>query len=266
MKDYRRWLAPSVLLVAWFGLANADPVKTPDVKKAEDKKTSPFTILVNGQILEVDPPDKGRRVPGKIHAVRLIKGKTYLIDMMSVEVDSYLRLEDSAGNQLAEDDDSGGNLNARIRFTVTKDDVYLIHATTLGGGFGNYTLTVKEFGQASLVKALAMPAVAVGKPSEVKEKLALNDPKGPYRDHPSKVHSIEMKAGKTYVIDLISDEFDCHLFLQSAEGGDIAQNDDANGTLNSQLIHQPAETATFRLVATTHNGQVGAYTIKVTEK
>ena len=260
MKDYRRWLAPSVLLVVALGSANAQPAKTPEAKKA-----APAEIIIPGQILEADAPDKGRRVPGKVHAVRLTKGKAYVIDMMSGELDSYLRLEDSTGNQLAEDDDGGGNLNARIRFTAPKDDVYLIFATTLGGGGGNYLLTIKEY-VAAAVKLFPMPKVAAGKPSEVKEKLVAGDSEGPLRKFPAKVHTIEMKAGKAYVIDLMSDEFDCHLFLQAANGGDIAQNDDSNGTLNSQLIHQPNETATFRLVATTHNGQLGAYTIKVTEK
>ena len=34
--------------------------------------------------------------------------------MTSKEIDSYLRLEDKAGKELAKDDDSGGNVNARM--------------------------------------------------------------------------------------------------------------------------------------------------------
>src|SRR4029079_8339680 len=116
--------------------------------------------------LKEDALDKGRGVPGKVHAVRLVKGKAYIIDLVSTDFDAYLRLEDAAGTQLAEDDDSGGNLNSRIRFTATKDDTFLIYATSLGGGEGNYTLSVKAY-VAPIVKLIPLPAPAANKPSEI---------------------------------------------------------------------------------------------------
>ena len=73
----------------------------------------------------------------------MLPKKTYQIDMISNQFDAYLRLEDSKGNQLAEDDDSGGNLNAQILFTPTKADDYRIIATTFGpGATGIYQLKV----------------------------------------------------------------------------------------------------------------------------
>lgn len=48
-------------------------------------------------------------------------GKVYTIDMVSKDFDSYLRLFDPKGNQLEEDDDSGGDLNSRIVFNCTQD-------------------------------------------------------------------------------------------------------------------------------------------------
>lgn len=76
-------------------------------------------------------------------------GKRYTIDLVSRDFDAYLRLEDSTGKQLAEDDDSGGNLNARIVFQAPKDDTYWIIATTFLGGTGNYTLSIREGGVAN---------------------------------------------------------------------------------------------------------------------
>ena len=130
MKDYRRWSALSLFLVAALASAN-EPVQPP------------VAIIIPGKILASDAPDKVRIHPGKVHAVRLTKDKIYVIDMVSTAFDAYLRLEDSAGKQLAEDDDSGGNLNARIRFVAPKDDAFLIFATSFSGGGGDYMLTIK---------------------------------------------------------------------------------------------------------------------------
>jgi hypothetical protein len=85
------------------------------------------------------------------HTVPLKAGKVYTIDMVSGDVDSYLRLLDSKGLQLAEDDDSGGNLNAQIIFSCNKDGDYKIVCTTFGadGDGGSYVLTVKTSGTAA---------------------------------------------------------------------------------------------------------------------
>jgi len=46
--------------------------------------------------------------------------------------------------QLAEDDDSGGGLNARIIFRCPQTDNYRVIATSLGGGQGAYNMSVRE--------------------------------------------------------------------------------------------------------------------------
>src|SRR5262249_46996663 len=69
----------------------------------------------------------GLKIEGKLnkdvrsiaYQVKMEAGKTYVIDMISPDqkaLDPFLRLLDSAGKQLAEDDDGGEGLNARITF------------------------------------------------------------------------------------------------------------------------------------------------------
>ena len=66
---------------------------------------------------------------------------TYVVDMVSMVFDAYLRLEDAQGNQLAEDDDSGGDLNARIVHKSAQTGRYRIYATTFrANDTGAYTL------------------------------------------------------------------------------------------------------------------------------
>jgi thiol-disulfide isomerase/thioredoxin len=85
----------------------------------------------------------------KVYSVKLKGGTTYRIDMRTKDnpqnFDPFLRLEDAAGKQLAEDDDGGGFPNAKLMFKADKDGTYKVVATTFGPGMtGSYTLTVRE--------------------------------------------------------------------------------------------------------------------------
>ena len=113
--------------------------RNPDPR--EPKRTE---VVIEERLVAADPVDRIRKVPGKSHLVDLKKGKTYRIDMTSTEIDSSLRLEDEAGKMLAQDEDGGGGLNARIDFRPQADGKYRIQATTYAGGVGNYVITVKE--------------------------------------------------------------------------------------------------------------------------
>ncbi len=56
-------------------------------------------------------------------------------------MDPYLRVETLAGQTLAVDDDSGGNLNARIVFKAPSSAKYRIVATSFAPGMtGDFTL------------------------------------------------------------------------------------------------------------------------------
>ncbi|MBI1832475.1 MAG: redoxin domain-containing protein, partial [Planctomycetes bacterium] len=146
-------LASFVLFIGSVGFTDA-------AAKKEKEKDFRF----DGKLTKDDPLDPQRRGPSAVHVVRMKAGKTYTIDMVSTDFDSYLRLQDGKGAQLAEDDDSGGMLNARIIFTATKDDDYKIVATTFGANMsGSYTLTVKTSGSVALPSTAH--ALMLGKPA-----------------------------------------------------------------------------------------------------
>jgi tetratricopeptide (TPR) repeat protein len=82
-----------------------------------------------------------------VYEVKLIAGKTYVIDMVSADpkaLDPYLVLQDADGKGLAEDDDGGGSPNARITYRALRDGVCRICATSYKAGQGAFTLTVRE--------------------------------------------------------------------------------------------------------------------------
>jgi thiol-disulfide isomerase/thioredoxin len=128
----RYWAVALVVLV----LAAPAAAQTP--KKVEKD------VRIEGKLTKDDPLDKARNAASQVHRIRMRAGRVYTIDMVSTEFDSFLRLEDERGTQLDEDDDSGGNLNARIIFNCSRDGEYRVITTAFNpNGVGRYVLTVK---------------------------------------------------------------------------------------------------------------------------
>src|SRR5262249_22139349 len=78
---------------------------------------------VKGELTKDDPLDvKGRKESfSKSYLVKLEASSIYRIDALSKAFDTYLRLEDSSGTEVALDDDSGpDDSNARIVYRVGK--------------------------------------------------------------------------------------------------------------------------------------------------
>src|SRR5262249_7133466 len=90
--------------------------------------------------LKYGPRDK----TAKQYQVRLQAGSSYVIDMRSTKVDSYLVLKGPNDEEVARDDDSGGELNARIRYLRPAQGDYSIWATTFDGSEGEFELTMLE--------------------------------------------------------------------------------------------------------------------------
>jgi hypothetical protein len=99
----------------------------------------------NGFLDPAGTRDPVRGTPCQVYNMRMTQGKTYVIDLKSRQFDSFLRLEDSGSRQLAQDDDSGGNLDARITFRCQRSGTYRVFATSMGGNArGAYTLSIRE--------------------------------------------------------------------------------------------------------------------------
>jgi serine/threonine protein kinase/lipopolysaccharide biosynthesis regulator YciM len=80
------------------------------------------------------------------YRVRLKAGVTYIFDMSSANpkaLDPFLQLLGPTGQVLTQDDDSGGNLNARIVYRVSADGIYRLRATAYAAGNGAFTLTIR---------------------------------------------------------------------------------------------------------------------------
>jgi tetratricopeptide (TPR) repeat protein len=98
-----------------------------------------------------------KKAPALVYQVKLTAGKTYVIEMVSPNqqaLDPFLVLSDAAGKKLAEDDDSGGGLNARIVFRAEQTGAFRIEARSFQNrGAGPFTLTIRESTTPSQPKA-----------------------------------------------------------------------------------------------------------------
>jgi predicted Zn finger-like uncharacterized protein len=88
--------------------------------------------------------------PAKTYKVKLDAGKEYIIDMKATGKgfghDPYLILLDPGNKEVAKDDDSGGGLDAQIRYTPAVSGDFTIQATCLAGVLPEglpFSLTVK---------------------------------------------------------------------------------------------------------------------------
>jgi len=120
------------------------PTTLTEAKAGEILTVAEGGITIDGTLAKDDPLDKVRKKVCKTYDVHLIGGKTYIIDLVSKQFDAFLRLEDIEGKRLAQDDDSGGGTNARIRFKAPEDGTYRIFATTFNTGTGAFLLKVRE--------------------------------------------------------------------------------------------------------------------------
>jgi thiol-disulfide isomerase/thioredoxin len=114
-------------------------------------------LKVESELNADDPKDEKspiaqmRNQHRKVYPFKMTAGRKYQIDMESPEIDSFLRLEDPTGKQVAfhDDIDFPKNLNARIIHVAEKDGEYKIIATHANPKLGKFTLTVLDLGKAS---------------------------------------------------------------------------------------------------------------------
>ncbi len=102
--------------------------------------------VFQGQLNAADPFDRMmRQSRHKVIEVKLDAGKVYQIDVMSNAFDTFLRVENSQGQQLAFNDDGGEGLNSRLQFRPTQTGTYRLIVTSFNPGeLGAFVLSVQN--------------------------------------------------------------------------------------------------------------------------
>jgi len=138
-QDYRIVVTPDPLDPIGTGVLDYTLKITPVVLEAKP------VLQVADKFTDKDPLYQPQRnAHFKAYPLKAKAGRFYLIDLVKKsDIDPYLYLENDGREIVARDDDSGGDLNARIVFLAEKDGDYRIIATTLSKAEGAFELTVR---------------------------------------------------------------------------------------------------------------------------
>ncbi|HEX3313920.1 MAG TPA: hypothetical protein VHR72_03460, partial [Gemmataceae bacterium] len=265
---YRLLIVGSILLFALTAftatvlIAGSAPPQPIEEVLVGGVKTTIGVLRLSDRVREPRP------VLGKVHKVTFKKNQSYVIDQESAELDSYLILVDANGRIVAEDDDGGGNLNARIIYRPQEEGQYRIIASSLGGkSTGGYKLTIREDdGKAVLVQPgfpqqpmpprqflpqqlppqqlPTTPGKLVDGKLEIADALQFAD--GFLHQFNQrgigKTYEIELRGDRSYSIDMKRNQpnpFDSYLMVLDAGLNVLAVDDDSGGDFNAHLIFTP---------------------------
>ena len=250
--DFRLSLTAQVLF--------AQPTATSATPEATSESTvfttSPAAINIGDTINGTLPEDSR----SAIYTFSGSAGQTVTITLSSTDFDSYLSLKDSSGEEIAYDDDSAGNLNAKIQdFTLPADGTYTIQATSFGSFVtGSFTLTL-ESGTGVQPTPEATTTASNGGAISLNERVT-----GTLTETDSHVYyTFEGETGQVVTVTLESNDFDAYLTLLRPDGDTIATDDDSAGNLNARIANfSLPESGTYTLVVSGSSGfSTGSFTL-----
>ncbi|HUN05738.1 MAG TPA: PPC domain-containing protein [Aggregatilineales bacterium] len=179
-----------------------------------------------------------------------------LIVLTSDDFDPFLTLLDSSGTVLETDDDSAGNLNALIEFTLPADDTYTIEVGSFfDGARGAYNLSLSD----AAVEVVPTPEpnsdgqIALGE--TVEGELT--------RRQGTLEYTFEGEAGQVITISQHSDDFDSFVRLLGPDGEELISDDDSGDGFDSLIsAYALPENGTYTISAESlGGGGSGSFTL-----
>ena len=193
------------------------------------------------------------RTDADAHTYRfeIVEGGRVRIDLTSAEADSFLYLLAEDGRRLADNDDGGAGLDARVERDLTPG-VYLVEAATVGGrsrGPADFRLSVSRVVGC---EPIHLGALRPGQDLTASGSWTLDACGSRFVvEHPAHAYLFDLPQGGRVRIDLTSENGDPVLSLVSTSAGLIAANDDGGERRNSR-IERYLEPGVYMLEATTY--------------
>jgi hypothetical protein len=243
-----------------------------------------------GQLLEGNLDPDGVRHPETDRVIQawstqLGAGTEITVDLLSDAFDPVLHV---LGPGLAEplyvDDAESGVCNSRVTFSPTESGTFrvLVGAYYEGGG-GPFRLRISEdppqLEAGGCVGAPSAPGTAAstdtgplaGVASGVDRLLDVGTEVGGTLDadgetlstgEPAQPWTVEIRAGDEVVFELLSDDFDCILYVDDGTGNPL-RDDDSAGNLDSRIVYTASEDRTVRVVVSAlAAGNSGAFRLR----
>lgn len=197
------------------------------------------------------------------YRLRLEEGQTYRFTLNASGDtplgDPYLRIYSASGEELAVNDDGGGNLNSALEFTAAESGTYYVEAAAFADASqGGYTLSARQ----GDVPADTTTDQTLSAQGDYRDGIL--SPAGD-RDW----YRIELTEGQTLRIMLTSPEGpealdDPYIVFYNAQGEEVARDDDGGGGLNARLEYTAPATGAYYLEARGYgDGAHGRYAIAI---
>jgi hypothetical protein len=183
--------------------------------------------------------------------VSLVAGQNYIFDVHGTTLsDPTLALRNSAGVQVAFNDDGGPGLDSRIEFTPAVSGAYSFDVGGFGASTGQYTLSTRIDDVADDVDTTDSVAVG-GSRSGTINSAADEDWFG-----------VSLVAGQSYIFDAhgvgLSDPT---LALRNSAGAQVSFNDDGGPGLDSRIEFTAGSSGMYFLDVGGFSANTGSYTL-----
>jgi hypothetical protein len=216
-------------------------------------RTGAYTLTLTS--VEVETIEYGETVEGVFsgdvlsseYSFTAAPGDSVTIALNSDDFDSYLRLRDASGNEIAYNDDGGGSLNSLIGpLLLTDGGIYTIVASSLSGSStGAFVLILNS--------ANLMP-ISVGEPVEGE----LTESEG------MAYYTLEGTAGDVIGITVESD-IDTSLTVNDPFNYQIASDDDGGKGNNPEISDLVLNSdGSYTILVSSPFSETGTFTIEIT--
>jgi len=255
-----RGLLSLVCLCAALGALAAAPAA------AQSARTVTLGRPVADSLTARDPQRRSGRAPYHVWQFEGRRGQRVAIDMISADFDSYVLLRDPDGYLVGTDDDSGDELNARLRAILGRDGTYRIVASAVGDtARGRYTLAVSGWETPAAPAPGQVAAIAAGETRDgVLEPGDELGGDGPYQDR----WTFDAAAGARLRVELRSEDFDAYVVVVGPDGRIVGSDDDGLGDRNAMLALRTAVAGRYFVVASSFGDELrtGAYQLTVRQE
>jgi S1-C subfamily serine protease len=213
------------------------PTEAPSAQPMMFSQQDAEPIELNGPAVEGNLDNKDNILPVDnsyydIYAFEGTAGQQVTIEMTSSEIDPYLILLNADGSELAQDDDSGGDKNAKITVTLPTDGTYTFLANSYEAGqSGNYQLKV-------VTTVPSLPSLLPSSQTLLDELgvLETTDAVLPSDNSLYDEYTFEGVEGQSVTIRLESEEFNPYVALLDPQGQLLAENDDVSSSDKNAVI------------------------------
>jgi len=200
--------------------------------------------------------------PFQAYNFQCTAGQTFQMSILS-NWDNYALVFDPMGNEVAHDDDSGGNLNARLSYTCQVTGTYRLAVSAFSTSTtpGPYTMQVTGMGMSTANPSGVVGTIQVGQ--QAQGVLSMADAR--WDNKPFQAYNFQCTAGESFRMDILSD-WDNYALVFDPMGNVVARDDDSGEGLNAQVNYTCPMTGVYRLAVTAFSTSTtpGPYTMQVT--